>query len=786
MNKENIESIFPLSEAQTSFLMHHLSAKEDKGLVQLCFDIEGQFNQHDMRSALNSISLRYEVLRATVHWEKIKKPVIVIQKSAVPNIEFIPANEIEFFEKNLLRKKENERGISFNTPGISRLTIYQQNERRSFGIWSFHHILIDGWSATNLLNALFYEYNSIILKTGSRSAIVPSIKNIIDAIAIKKHIDAAAFWKAQLKNFQRENDLGSNGTKKLNRYESGFTEQEAEHLTSIAKRHKKSLATLLQLAWSLTLCNIYQQDEVVYGVVNSGRNLNITGIENAAFLLSNTTPFRFSLGTSSLEENLQKIENAKRVTIEREHDHISDIEKWIDWQGNSSLIETLFAYANFEWQNLHLNELVVRNLSGDYTSTHAISLILFEDTTLRTILDYDETLISVSDAAAILSNFKKTALSFGAGETTKSAIINRDLVIPLKKTSTDLINNESKVNYAYPTTPTQKLLNNIWQEVLRINAISIDDDFFELGGTSVQALRICVAIEKETKNYLNPTILLLNPTIRRLASAIDDTENNQSHEENTCLVPLKTTGNLPPLFCLHAGEGNILFYRDLAKNMAKENPLFAVQPKAIDEFGNLPKTIKGMAEQYYEEMVQIAKDQPLYLLGSCYSSPICLEIAEMAIADKKQIGGIFIADSPPVQYVPISADNKGIKRFALRVMWVFREKEFADALRRVVKRVKKKVGIKPKNGHINRKDQLAKNLVGYSYNKHHVTIEFLRSSQWQGPRYDHHINLWKEIVDKVNVSVVEDSYHATLFSPKSSPRLANIISNKIKHQQNET
>jgi len=76
--------------------------------------------------------------------------------------------------------------------------------------------------------------------------------------------------------------------------------------------------------------------------------------------------------------------------------------------------------------------------------------------------------------------------------------------------------------YVAPTTPTEKLLANIWAEVLGVDKVGRDDNFFELGGASIKSLRIVAKAEeaglKIDPALLSPTVLFEHPTLAELAA----------------------------------------------------------------------------------------------------------------------------------------------------------------------------------------------------------------------------------------------------------------------------
>ena len=122
----------------------------------------------------------------------------------------------------------------------------------------------------------------------------------------------------------------------------------------------------------------------------------------------------------------------------------------------------------------------------------------------------------------------------------------------------------------------------LWRDVLRVDSIGIHDGFFDLGGDSIMAVQLFTRIRREFGVLLHPTVLLETPTIAALAARLTaPAESDGDAARWTSLVPIQTGGTRPPLFCLHAGAGTILFYRPLASALGPDQPVYALQAQGL-------------------------------------------------------------------------------------------------------------------------------------------------------------------------------------------------------------
>ncbi|NEO15135.1 MAG: amino acid adenylation domain-containing protein [Moorea sp. SIO3F7] len=132
--------------------------------------------------------------------------------------------------------------------------------------------------------------------------------------------------------------------------------------------------------------------------------------------------------------------------------------------------------------------------------------------------------------------------------------------------------------YVAPRTTIELQLTQIWSEVLNLTSVGVQDNFFELGGHSLLAVRLMSKIQQQFQINLPLATLFQSPTIEQLASLLGSSVNTQ----NPILVGIKTSGNQPPLFCIHPVGGNVLCYAELARHLAQDYPVYGLQSLGLD------------------------------------------------------------------------------------------------------------------------------------------------------------------------------------------------------------
>ena len=163
--------------------------------------------------------------------------------------------------------------------------------------------------------------------------------------------------------------------------------------------------------------------------------------------------------------------------------------------------------------------------------------------------------------------------------TTRSGKIDRKALPPPSLGETHL------VAFRAPRDDYERELLAIWKRVLNIPRIGIDDDFFELGGTSLQALMLFAQIEATLGYSFSPTTVVPAPTIARLAELI---RKSGSTVASQTLVPLRTGGTGLPLFLVYGRFYFAMHYRHLVSDLKAGRPIFGLNLRRWMENTALP------------------------------------------------------------------------------------------------------------------------------------------------------------------------------------------------------
>ena len=190
----------------------------------------------------------------------------------------------------------------------------------------------------------------------------------------------------------------------------------------------------------------------------------------------------------------------------------------------------------------------------------------------------------------------------------------------------------------------EQQLRTIWEDVLGIRPISVKDNFFDLGGHSLVAVRLMARVKEKLNQDFQLVTLFQDPTIEGLAAALRRTLPGA---DETLLVPLQPLGSKPPLFFIHPSGGSVHWYLELAFALGQDQPFYAIQAVGLEGQRPLQTRVEAMAATYIEAIKTIRPEGP-YLIGSwSLGVIIAYEIARQLTAQGDEVGFVGLLDQGP-------------------------------------------------------------------------------------------------------------------------------------------
>jgi thioesterase domain-containing protein/acyl carrier protein len=206
-------------------------------------------------------------------------------------------------------------------------------------------------------------------------------------------------------------------------------------------------------------------------------------------------------------------------------------------------------------------------------------------------------------------------------------------------------------DFVRPRTETERSLAAIWTDLLKVENIGINDDFFDLGGHSLLAIRLVSRIRDAFEVELPLATLFQAPTIAGLAQLLHKEDWTPSW---ATLVPIRTGGSRPPLFLMHAHGGNVLEYHALVNRLEPDQPVYAFQARGLDGHVVKDSSVEEMASAYLGELRAFQPEGPYFLGGFCLGGLLALEAAQQLTAAGQEVALVVVIQS-------IHPDSMGFK-----------------------------------------------------------------------------------------------------------------------------
>jgi len=183
-------------------------------------------------------------------------------------------------------------------------------------------------------------------------------------------------------------------------------------------------------------------------------------------------------------------------------------------------------------------------------------------------------------------------------------------------------------------------LIQIWEELLGVRPIGATQSFFDLGGTSLLALRLFAVVNRTFGCDLPVATLFAGATIRQMADAIL-AEQASAPAARAPVVALRPGGSLPPLFCVHATDRDVLGYVGLVRHLGADQPVYGVRDLGED----LSRPLTQLAAEHVEEIRSIQPEGPYYLAGWSFGGLVAFEMALQLERQGETVAFLGLLDS---------------------------------------------------------------------------------------------------------------------------------------------
>jgi arthrofactin-type cyclic lipopeptide synthetase A/arthrofactin-type cyclic lipopeptide synthetase B len=230
--------------------------------------------------------------------------------------------------------------------------------------------------------------------------------------------------------------------------------------------------------------------------------------------------------------------------------------------------------------------------------------------------------------------------------------------------------------YRAPRNASEWRVCTLFEQVLQVERVGIDDNFFELGGHSLTAMKLATVISRELGAEFSLRRLFETPTVAGLVETVlAPSVGDVRVDPFAPVLPIRSAGSLPPLFCIHAVGGLSWAYTGLLKHITSDRPVYGLQDPGITQPDLLAQPMAEVAAGYADRIRAIQPAGPYHLVGWSYGGQIAFLIANLLRAQGAFVSLLALIDSAPpalqraapTDAVFVKPDLSPVKQMALAI-----------------------------------------------------------------------------------------------------------------------
>ncbi|MDG2516356.1 non-ribosomal peptide synthetase [Lysobacter soli] len=643
--------------------------------------LRGPLQLEAYQAALNAMIQRQSVLRTTIGLVdgepmQIVHDVVDVDITDVVDVSHLPKDERE---AEVSRRMDAliQTPFELDRAPLIRSRLFRLGPEEHVWFFMTHHLIWDGWSFDLMYTDMAELYAAQLEK---REPKLPELTVTYadfsawhrDWLQGPEYAKQLAFWRERLGGVGHAiealpTDLprrpGMSGRGVTHRITVANDVTAALHET--ARKVDATLYMVLLTAYFALISRTSNLRELIVGTPVRGRNT--AEVENLMGYFTSLLPLRMEIDPSmTFAQAVKQVKDVVLDSFAHPDIRLEDLVRELSVrsrEGGAVLYHALFSFQDIRQRMCEWGPLTHERYPVFQTaSTQDLGLWFVEqDTGLSGGFIYNADIFLDETAALLRDRYVAVLKALGRDPSlTLEQITQFDDGQPLRFGRTLDPAEDAPAEPAAATAeqidePLDELglqLLEIWRDLLRKPDIGADDDFFSLGGHSLQAVQMFHRFNKQTGVNLPLATLLTARTVRALAREYQRVSSDiHAHGDDARpdpwapLVPIRPRGEGAPLFLVHAVGGNVLNYRPLAEAMPAGIPVYGLQALGLDGRTAPLDSVEKMAERYVREIRSVQPHGPYHLAGGSMGGIIAFEMAQQLMAAGETVGMLGLVDT---------------------------------------------------------------------------------------------------------------------------------------------
>tara|TARA_R110002049_G_scaffold27321_2_gene94045 strand:+ start:130845 stop:134051 length:3207 start_codon:yes stop_codon:yes gene_type:complete len=384
----------PIAPLQNGMLYHAIT-KPGRGvdIEQIAFDLHEAVDLDRFQKAWDFVVSQHDILRTAFRWEDVAEPVCVVDPSANLPVQIEDWRGQEPSQQDANRQavldKDRLQDFDLSVAPLQRLRLVRLSDDHVWGLWTFHHALLDGRSFPLVLKEVFDLYDH-----GTKPKPRPSFDRFVKHIREFDHESNRDAWQNRLAGVEPATplrvgvDVVSDGPPWYQAVERDIDVQISDRIRDAAEQSNVSVNNLLQAAWTLLLHRYQSSSDIVFGTTRACRHATAEAKDTIGLLI-NTVPMRVQVDREVPVRTLCQSIRAQQVELRSiETTPLHQIQQWAGIGPGADLFETLVVYDNASLNQRMASEGCKRTFNYVGQTNYPLTILGYGDESIRLRLEY--------------------------------------------------------------------------------------------------------------------------------------------------------------------------------------------------------------------------------------------------------------------------------------------------------------------------------------------------------------------------------------------------------------
>jgi FkbH-like protein/FkbM family methyltransferase/non-ribosomal peptide synthase protein (TIGR01720 family) len=525
-----VEEVCALSPIQDLFLAA-VSTGASVGIDQWRLTLSGTLDEPLFRRAWQQTVQRHSILRTAIAVEGLAQPKQVVLPEASLEWHYEDWRHLDDLTRraalDAFADRDRRRPIRLDRAPLMRIAVFRASDTESYLLWTFHHLIIDGWSCPLVFADVGAAYQGLTTgNTGTDPSQPTRYSDYVGWLTDQPTYESDEFWRHTLTGVTEPTPLPAALSASPARVDGRaevsdvLDPGDTSALLDLTRRERVSLNTLVQLAWALVLSRHSGKRDVTFGVAFSGRPTELPGVERILGPFVNNLPVRITVDPSITAVAAgQAVQEFQFELSEHQFTPLARILGLASHSTTGRLFDSLLVlqgYTAADGLRCFGSQLEVSELIAPVQTNYPLTILAVPGEQLRVTIIARDGAYDQPSVQAILRDLTEALKGLSTPSMTVADVMARLSEPRAMRVSAKT----ARLRKQHPSPPRPGLetqIAAIWKRAFGLDDIGADENFFDLGGQSLLMIQVHRDLTDVLQEDLSIVTMFQFPTIRELA-----------------------------------------------------------------------------------------------------------------------------------------------------------------------------------------------------------------------------------------------------------------------------